>query len=321
MTLKIIKEYHHFKKNLINDKDRLSKCERFVSDLLLESKLSDKKRESSICWELKHQSNCAQFAKILARKRNLQEDICAIGLLFHDIYSIVYGSYKDHAHLGAPIALEMIKKLGDFTREELDKIQKIIYHHSDKHIWSEDPYEEIGKDADILDTFLYDGAFDYYLAHKPIYIFKEYLKRIKKVWSELKIKLDPKFDLLDRLKANWFKKTKSFNKDQIKDFLNYLFYFDENILEPRKIPPFVILAKSNYCQMYSEEERWTNIFNDFNKSSKIRDSRGLKEIFNKIDQATENNVCSLVFWPLIGIYEVIDSTKMKKRLAELGIKE
>src|SRR5947209_4174533 len=99
-----LKEYHHFKKDMIESSDRVSRSERYVVDLLLNSKLSDSQRESSTAFELKHQADVTQMARILARKRGLPVDACSVGALLHDIYVIVDGKYQDHAHLGGPIA-------------------------------------------------------------------------------------------------------------------------------------------------------------------------------------------------------------------------
>lgn len=61
-----LKDLHHYKGNELTPSEKI---ERKVVELLLDSKLPDSKRESSIVWELKHSSGCCQIARILAQKR------------------------------------------------------------------------------------------------------------------------------------------------------------------------------------------------------------------------------------------------------------
>src|ERR1044071_8362968 len=180
-----ITHHHHFKKDLIPLGDRVARCERYVIDVLLTSDIPDSQRQNSIAWELKHHSGVTQMARLLARKRGLQMDVCTIGALLHDIYAIIYGKYRDHAHLGAPIALQIANEIGGFTPQELNLIHQIVYDHSDKDVWSRDAYREFGKDADILDVFLYPGPFPEYLLIKSLPVFKHYLQRATNVWDEL----------------------------------------------------------------------------------------------------------------------------------------
>jgi hypothetical protein len=160
-----LRDYHHFKAELIEPSDKVAQCERYVVDILLASTLPDSARESSIAFELKHHAAVTQFARLLARKRGLPIDSCTIGALLHDIYVIVHGKYSNHANLGAPIAEEILDRVGGFTVEEKSEVARIVFHHSDKHVWTRDAFQEFGKDVDILDCFLYPGAFGYYLRH------------------------------------------------------------------------------------------------------------------------------------------------------------
>ncbi len=60
-----------------------------------------------------------------------------------------------------------------------------IAHHSEKEVYSDDPYIELVKDVDVFDCSLYKGSEDYYLLHKSPEIVKEYEKRAKAVRAEL----------------------------------------------------------------------------------------------------------------------------------------
>ena len=174
--------YHHFKGNKLN---RSEFVQRKVVEIILNSKLTDKERESSKVFELKHSSGCTQVGRILAEKRRLNKEYAELICALHDIYVIVKGKYKDHAHLGAPIAEKILKYTKKFNSKEIKIITEAIFHHSDKHIYTKNPYVELAKDADTLDCFLYDNVEGYYIGNKPKHVAKEYFKRIIKLRKEL----------------------------------------------------------------------------------------------------------------------------------------
>lgn len=184
------KDFHHYKGN---DLSRSEKVERRVVELLLTSKLPDSERESSIIWELKHSSGCVQIARILAQKKGLDVEISEVLSILHDIYVIVEGKYKDHGKLGAPIARKILEEIGGFSEKEIKTITQAVAHHSEKEIYSDDPYIELVKDVDVFDCSLYKGAEGFYKIHKPEHIFKEYVNRIKKVREELGLSPDNVF--------------------------------------------------------------------------------------------------------------------------------
>lgn len=198
-----IVDHHHYKKDMIPINDRVAVYERYVIDLLITSDLKDERRDSSIAFELKHHHSTAQFARILSRKRHLSIDICTVGALLHDLFVIQCGSYSDHAHRSAELATNLLNELGGFSYDEQDKIISIIYNHSDKHIWTDDPYIEFGKDVDILDSFLYPGAFGYYLKNKKLNVFSQYILRAKHIWDELNIPQPPDFQILNNFCDKW----------------------------------------------------------------------------------------------------------------------
>ena len=181
-------DYHHYKHELIDETtDRVAVYERHVADLMFASKPKDSDRETSLLFELKHQHGTIQFARLLARQRGLNEDVCALAALLHDIHAGLNGTYQDHAKKSANIANDLMDRLGLFTSEEKALVIKIIENHSDKHIWTDDPYQEIGKDADILDCFLYPTSTEHYVRNKAPEVAKQYFKRAQKVFDELKI--------------------------------------------------------------------------------------------------------------------------------------
>lgn len=184
------KDYHHYKGD---DLSRSEEVERKVIELLLNSSLPDNKRESSIVWELKHSSGCLQIARMLAEKRNLDVEIAEVAAVLHDIYVIVAGSYKNHAKLGGPIAKELLTESSGFFQEEIETIVDAVVHHSEKDMYSNNPYIELIKDADVFDCSLYKGAEIEYKKTKSEAVFQEYKNRIKKVRLELNLPAEPIF--------------------------------------------------------------------------------------------------------------------------------
>lgn len=177
-----LKDFHHYKGN---DLTRFEKVERKAIELILSSKIPDSQREDSIVFEIKHASGCTQIARILAQKRNLNVEITDTTATLHDIYVIVHGTYKDHARLGAFIAKKILKEIGSFSKDEIETITQAVAHHSEKEVYSNNPYIELVKDVDVFDCSLYKGAEGFYKIHKPEHIFNEYVNRIKKVRKEL----------------------------------------------------------------------------------------------------------------------------------------
>lgn len=176
------KDFHHYKGDELSPSE---KVERKVVELLLQTSLPDSGRESSIVWELKHSAGCCQIARILAQKRNLDVEISQAAAILHDIYVIVEGKYKDHGKLGTPIAEKILREIGGFSEQEIQTITQAVAHHSEKEIYSDDPYIELVKDVDVFDCSLYKGAEGFYIIHKSELVFKEYVSRIKKVREEL----------------------------------------------------------------------------------------------------------------------------------------
>lgn len=185
-----LKDFHHYKGNELS---RFEKVERKVMELILASKISDIKREDSVIFELMHASGCMQIARILAQKRNLSIEIAEVASMLHDIYVVVEGKYKDHAKLGAPIAEMILREIGGFSEEEIKIVTDAVFHHSEKEIYSDDPYTELVKDVDVFDCSLYKNAEGFYKLHKPEPIFNEYVNRIKKVREELGLKPEEAF--------------------------------------------------------------------------------------------------------------------------------
>lgn len=186
----MLKDYHHFKGNALT---RSEKIQRLVTKIILKTTIPDEKRENSKVWELKHHAGCVQIGRILTQKRNLDVELAEIISVLHDIYAIETGKYSDHAKKGGEIAQKMLIDGKNFSREEIHTITHAIANHSDKHIYTDKPYDELAKDADVFECSLYQGAEGFYKLHKPKDIFEEYVKRIKRVRKELGLTEEPVF--------------------------------------------------------------------------------------------------------------------------------
>lgn len=192
--MKILTEYPHFKGQHLN---RCEQIERFVVDELVKTPLSDDERESSQSWELMHSSTCKAFMHVLAEKRGVPVELCRIAGALHDYYVIKTGKYGNHAHLGSPLVVDILKKHGGFSDQEITFVEEMVYHHSDKHIYSDDAHVELIKDADVFDCSLYDGTEFYYLTMKPLPVCREYFVRVLNVRKELGMPLPESYRCLE----------------------------------------------------------------------------------------------------------------------------
>jgi len=165
-----LKDFHHYKGD---DLTRFEKVERKVLEIILSIE-SDEAREDSKIFEFMHACGSIQVARILAQKRGLNVDIAATATILHDIQKI-------------------LNEVGGFSKDEIETITQAILHHSEKEIYSKDPYTELVKDADVFECSLYKNAESFYRIHKPEHIYKEYVKRIKKVREELGLKPEEVF--------------------------------------------------------------------------------------------------------------------------------
>ncbi len=184
------RDFQHFKGNNLT---RSEKVQRFLTELIITSIIPDNKRETSKVWELRHSSGVTVIGRILAQKRGLDVEIAEIICILHDISSIIKGTYKNHAKIGAEIAEKYITATGDFSLKEIGLIVDAIANHSDKHIYSTSPYIELIKDADVFECSLYENSELGYKLHKSKEIFDANIKRIEKVRMELGLPANPVF--------------------------------------------------------------------------------------------------------------------------------
>jgi hypothetical protein len=124
-----------------------------------------------------HSYGVSQCCALLAIKRGLDPELAtAIGLL-HDVYSYKTSATEEHAVNGAEMVRVAFKYElnGLFSENEQTLIKSAIYHHSDKGL-VHDEYDELLKDADIFQNWLYDMTNE-----------KKHTDRVKSVIRELSL--------------------------------------------------------------------------------------------------------------------------------------
>ncbi|MEI8273946.1 MAG: HD domain-containing protein [Paludibacter sp.] len=152
--------------------DRLELVRKEIDLILLNQPDVELRRRGYI-----HLYGVAQNCSILAIKRRLDIELCAIIGMLHDIYTYKNGYVKDHALLGLPEAEKILRELNLFTEEEINIVKQAIAYHSEKKI-KHDDYSELLKDADVLQNSLYNTSFEI-----------KHIKRLKKVFKSFGVKI------------------------------------------------------------------------------------------------------------------------------------
>lgn len=102
-----------------------------------------------------HLYGVSSLCSMLALKRGQNAELCAVAGMLHDISSYKIGYSTDHAKLGSIEARTILKDTNFFDEKEIDIICRAIYYHSDK-LGIGEVYDEILKDADVLQHYLYN---------------------------------------------------------------------------------------------------------------------------------------------------------------------
>jgi hypothetical protein len=325
LSVRPLVDYHHFREGAVGSDDRVARCERHVAQLLLQSPLTEAQRDSSVIFELKHHHSTAQFARVLARQRGLPVDACTVGALLHDVYVMTEGRYADHAHLGAPIALRIMDELGGFSTDERSMVERIVFHHSDKHLRSADPFVEFGKDADVLDCFLYPGAFGFYLRHKQLAVFSHYLDRAKDVWRQVGMPEEARFSILDTYADDWMEAQHEFVAERASGVI-------ANLLcrrAPGPPPPLLLAARTGGSVMVALNraswEAHLKAHADLGECSCL----SVEQVMNldgsagsgavDVDvllKAARSTGMPVIVWPALDAYEALED---EARVAEFGL--
>lgn len=107
---------------------------------------------------ISHMYGVARFCTLLSMKRNLNAELAATCGMLHDIFYMSGGTSDNHATKGAEQAEMLLKAMRLYSDDEIKIVVTAISRHSDKsHIY--EPYDELLKDADVMDHCLYNTAF------------------------------------------------------------------------------------------------------------------------------------------------------------------
>lgn len=123
---------------------RLKELRKYVDQEL--NKMEDADRRNGA---IVHLYGVSLAAAMIAKKRGLDPELSSMAAMLHDLHAYKTGSYDDHAHRGAELARNILRELGLTDEGETDIICSAIYHHDDKLV-SDDPMDEVLKDADVI---------------------------------------------------------------------------------------------------------------------------------------------------------------------------
>ena len=104
-----------------------------------------------------HIYGVSAYCMILAKKRKLDIEVCAVAGILHDIKTYQSGDSTDHGPLGALIAREILIESAQFAEAEIKVIAKMIDSHSKKK-QIDGKYQELLKDADVLSHYFLRGG-------------------------------------------------------------------------------------------------------------------------------------------------------------------
>jgi uncharacterized protein len=133
--------------------NRLEEVRRAVDSILLKQTDIEERRCVYV-----HLYGVSSNCSLLALKRGADVELSAVAGMLHDIHSYKYGYSVDHAKLGSIEARRILGDINCFSREEIDIICGAIYNHSNKQLTG-NTYEEILKDADVLQHHTYNTSF------------------------------------------------------------------------------------------------------------------------------------------------------------------
>lgn len=132
--------------------NRIEDIQKIVDKVLMEQSNLYERRCGYV-----HLYGVSTICSLLALKRGLNVELCAIAGMLHDIWTYKAGYSTDHSKLGAIEARKILNETRCFSEEEIDIICDSIYSHSNKQEIGSS-YEELLKDADVLQHYLYNTS-------------------------------------------------------------------------------------------------------------------------------------------------------------------
>ena len=130
--------------------DRLERVREEVDSILFRL-VSDEDRRCGFV----HLYGVSDAATELAIRRRLDPELAAVAGVLHDLATYASGDSADHARRSSELGALLLDELGLFTKDEIQTIASAIAKHRDKAS-VDGPMEELLKDADVLQHWLYN---------------------------------------------------------------------------------------------------------------------------------------------------------------------
>jgi uncharacterized protein len=137
----------------ISEKSARLEGVRSVVDRILRGQSDADRRRSGFV----HLYGVSATCTLLALRRELDVELCAVAGMLHDIATYETGDPRDHGPRGAVRARELLEDMGWFLVEEISAVSGAIAVHSDK-AHTHGVMDELLKDADVLQHFLYNSV-------------------------------------------------------------------------------------------------------------------------------------------------------------------
>ena len=103
---------------------------------------------------------------LLALKRGLDVQLAQVAGMLHDLSTYQRADSTDHDRLSAQAARRLLDEFGLFSPQDVDTIcQAILYHRAKGAIHA--PMDELLKDADVLQHYLYNPGFKQQAKEEP----------------------------------------------------------------------------------------------------------------------------------------------------------
>lgn len=103
----------------------------------------------------RHLFGVSQLCLLYSKQFDLDQELCAIMGLLHD-YSVYKNNTSfNHAFLSSELAQKMLEETLLFDEKEIEIIVEAIKNHSTKN-QRYDPYSELLKMCDVVETFLHE---------------------------------------------------------------------------------------------------------------------------------------------------------------------
>jgi len=133
--------------------DRLERVRR-ITDRILREQPDEQEQQVGFV----HLYGVSQACGLLALRRGLDVQLSMVAGMLHDISTYKTGDPSDHGRRSALEAEQILRDLRSFAESEIAIICQAIMHHRAKDDIDE-PLDELLKDADVLQHYLYNPGF------------------------------------------------------------------------------------------------------------------------------------------------------------------